>query len=291
MTEKEFEAGCLAVRNELGPYAYKHSTSILRVDNHDVGHALGTGNYLVFEGVPYLMTNHHVVRDSKGQPMMHLPDRLESYQCIEGAFLTDPYPVDIGINRISKPWVSKTKQCLMDKFDTHWHPSPREILLIVGYPGTTAERTGPAMGKSIRTYFEGIDLSAVPFLVQQIENWTPGPEFKSDFHFAVGFPEQGKLGAQVLPRKFPNPAGISGSLVWDSKFVACGIAGKPWNIEEAKICGVIWEDDYKTDVLLGTKIEIIMSTIKRLHDKHGEAIAKFKIYPPETRSRQIPDEH
>ena len=48
-------------------------------------------------------------------------------------------------------------------------------------------------------------------------------------------------------------------------------------MEEARICGVIWEDDYKTDVLLGTKIEIVMSSIKIMHDKYDEAKEKFGI--------------
>jgi hypothetical protein len=55
----------------------------------------------------------------------------------------------------------------------------------------------------------------------------------------------------------PSPKGISGSLLWDTKFVSCYQRGIPWNPEFARVCGVIWATWQNPEVVIATKVQFL----------------------------------
>jgi hypothetical protein len=55
----------------------------------------------------------------------------------------------------------------------------------------------------------------------------------------------------------PNPKGMSGSLLWDTKFVSCLQRGISWNAEFARVCGVIWATWPNPEVVIATKIQFL----------------------------------
>ena len=58
---KKWDEICLAVRDEMGGYAYQFVTPLSFTEDLQFGQALGTGNYIEFNKKTYLLMNDHVV--------------------------------------------------------------------------------------------------------------------------------------------------------------------------------------------------------------------------------------
>lgn len=61
--------------------------------------------------------------------------------------------------------------------------------------------------------------------------------------------------------ELPNPQGMSGSLLWDTKFVASMSTGRKWNPELAMVCGLIWGAYRSPEAIVATKIEHLRSAL------------------------------
>src|SRR5207244_4091418 len=79
--------------------------------------------------------------------------------------------------------------------------------------------------------------------------------FDSDKHVAIHYPARAHRNADGPEVEVPNAKGMSGSLLWDTKFVATTSAGRNWTPELAKVCGLVWAAHPRPEVIVATKIE------------------------------------
>jgi hypothetical protein len=54
---------------------------------------------------------------------------------------------------------------------------------------------------------------------------------------------------------------MSGSLLWDRKFVARTTSGYQWSVDDAQVCGLIWATHEKLEIVVATKIEYVLPTL------------------------------
>ncbi|MEX9522689.1 hypothetical protein AB7Y45_25780, partial [Escherichia coli] len=56
----------------------------------------------------------------------------------------------------------------------------------------------------------------------------------------------------------PDPHGFSGSLVWDTKRVACLLENKAWEPSMAEVTGIVWGWPSSSACILATKVDKLM---------------------------------
>ncbi len=143
----------------------------------------------------------------------------------------------------------------IDRLDERYDPVPGEILFICGYPvyarrGITEYEIREPHG----TYFDFLSPPAVPILTYPVsEPDRFPPDLDPEFHAVVNYEGDAfRPGEQGL-RESPDPSGLSGSLLWDTKFMAC--KGEGWSPSMARVCGQVnrWNDD--RGLLIATKVE------------------------------------
>ena len=80
-------------------------------------------------------------------------------------------------------------------------------------------------------------------------------------HVGVHYPQTATRESDGEAVPLPNAAGMSGSALWDTKFVACALEGMPWHPSMARICGVVWAVLNDPEVVFVTKIEEVRSAL------------------------------
>jgi hypothetical protein len=75
------------------------------------------------------------------------------------------------------------------------------------------------------------------------------------FHVALHYPARAIQNPEQTEADLPNPKGMSGSLLWDTRFVADTQRGQEWSPDHARVCGLIWAAHAKPEVVVATRIE------------------------------------
>jgi len=248
----------------MAEYVSRTVTPISLSKNFGRGQAWGTGNYLSLRGTPYLVSNEHVVRQAVGCHLGHLPGRPMI------TFLQQPdtdrsqasrrIPHEVGC-RTAKP---KREVVDCSRLDLRYRAAPHELLFWLGFPGSTAKRHDPITELNTRRTLFGAPLETpgIPMLTQEVLLAAlPIEEFDPDKHVALHYPSRALKNLAGRAADTPNPKGMSGSLLWDSKFVACMSSGKPWTVDEARVCGLIWASPGRPEVAIATKIEYVRTAL------------------------------
>lgn len=138
-----------------------------------------------------------------------------------------------------------------------------ELLFWIGFPGYALERNDPKTPQKLRvSMYEQLTIPAKPMLTQAIDsNQIQVSNFNPAIHIGVHYPQAATRVKDGETVALPNPAGMSGSALWDTKFTACAMAGKPWHPEMAQICGIVWAVLDNPEVIFVTKIEHVRSTL------------------------------
>lgn len=258
--EAEWSAWCELVRDQMAGHVYPFVTPISLSVMEARGSALGTGNYVRVSGATYLLTNHHVIQEGVGAHLGHLPGPTDEYVRMMHTIITAEWPIDMALMRLEEEWNGATKTAVpVSRFDHRYAPVDGELLFYLGFPGTTATRLEtPIEGIHSRYTWHGAALEnlAVPVLTQAFRD-DPGPLEWYDpvYHVVVASPARAPRTAGGPLADLPNPKGMSGSLLWDTKFVACANAGMGWSPERARICGLLWAAQPRPEVAVATRVE------------------------------------
>jgi hypothetical protein len=252
----------------------KGTTSISKLKMDNTAYAHATGSYIEYKDDIYLISNQHIAQDAIGAILGHVPGPSSNYERFSGLCLAEKYPIDVFLLKLTDQWNSTTKTYFKDKFDEKFQPVDNEYIFWIGYPGTTLSRHDVVTENRIRSvYFDVLDSPAVPFLTTINKEFDfRNIQFEPSHHFAINYPEIGNIGGEIALNELPNPKGLSGSLVWDTKYKKTIDEGKEWSPELARICGIIWADFGKKNVLFATKVEFMLPSIEKMHAKYPEAI-------------------
>jgi hypothetical protein len=216
------------------------------------GAEIGTGAFIEKDG-PTVLTCAHV---AKHDPHAHFVDGTGNTELRLGAWRAD---VSVGADVACAPidaseWnkVSGRAQLLpMSDFAKHHSPAPNELLFFRGLAGENAAYISGLGADVILTgYCSQEKMQTGDANVFEIL-WDPSKITKTS-----GTP------ADVRERvKHENPAGLSGSLVWNTRFVEQGCEFSRWKPDDALVTGLLRRYDADTGTLLAWRVEHLLKWI------------------------------
>ena len=255
---------CCVVRDKVAEYAYRAATPLSLSEDLEHASALGTGNYLKFGSTIYLLTNEHVASKVTEAHLAHLPGPADDYVACNNPIQAVGWPIDVALMRLDiEPQGGRREPLPASRLDRVYAPVTNELMFWLGFPGSKASRHEAITESNIRhTWFGQLVTPACPFLVQESPVPTTDlPCFDPEKHVALHYPSAAIRNAGGVLEHMPNPGGMSGSLLWDTKFVACAAANRNWSVEEARLCGVVWGAHEKPEILVATKIEYVVPSL------------------------------
>lgn len=233
------------VHTRMSDMAYPFVTPVCREVAADTGESFGTANFISFREWPYLITNDHVRRQGEGYRLAHFVGRNLEVVPITFPFRGKPDPIDVAMARIETDALAGGDKKILaaSVLDGTFSPVAGEIMFVLGYPSD--------WGKFASTLRAGampltVDILDLPFA----HDLDPENHVSVRYPVAANRPE-GDAGF------LPSPEGLSGSFLWDTKFVAHG--GMDWNPDMAKVAGLIF--GYRDARLLALKIEKVREFI------------------------------
>ena len=257
---------CFYVRDEMARYVSRFVTPISLANSSDYGTAHATGNYLSLRSSTYLQTNEHVVRGAMGCDLAHLPGPTDDYVLCNQEWHTVPWPTDLAWMKLRAVPAGPSRDSVpASRLGIRYAPVPQELLFWIGFPGSTAKRHDPVTERNIRrTWFGSLETPASPVSTQELPTAPTNLRlFDQERHVALHYPAAALRTAGQPPIHTPHAKGMSGSLLWDTKFVANARLGKEWNVGSAEVCGVLWAAYARPEVVVATKVEYIRSALLR----------------------------
>jgi hypothetical protein len=232
MTEDEWKAharkALLGMQTFTAPFV--SPISYERLD--DLPRLTGTGSFIELCGRPFLLTNEHVLVDEKtADPKPKLAHGLRGtddvFRIVSGS-LSAPYPIDSALCPVPNAVWGRTHGAatIPESLITWAHVAvPREIIFFRGYAQEDSS-----------FHFENLLSGSTSYATQQMEELPAGLDDR--FFFALHHsPEKAEMinGATHLAL----PPGFSGSTVWNTHYVECLSAEKPWTPNEARVTGIV----------------------------------------------------
>ena len=257
MDEEKWKRECTEVVNAMKAHVIPFVTPIARATETQPGDApgtttitgaalLGTGNFVCHNGRVVVLTNEHVAVHARTERLMYKLHGSENYHLFRKDFLTIPYPTDAAISEVDQlVWSQQSREAraVPTALVTDRHnPVDRELLFVFGFSG---ERSGFG--------FNTLVSFGTPYLTQEPE---PKPEIHSH-HFALEYRPDHAIAVEPNAPGLPQPSGLSGSLVWDTKRVRCLLEGRKWSPELARVTGLLRFWASSSAMVTATKIEYV----------------------------------
>jgi hypothetical protein len=243
-SSEEWDAHCRRVVREMASHASRYSTPISLSMNADrTGKHLGTGSYHDLFGFKVLLTCEHVLKFHADNRLAHKLRDHDRYVLLGEV----GWPIDAGVASITG-WdaVRHGSEALpLVRMDMVHTPMTHELLFIHGYASENAQ----FVYDELRT--DGTAYLGRQAALPENEN------LNLRFHFGIEY----RRDAAILAfgeRGLPNPHSMSGSLVWNTRFVECALDKKDWTPEEAVVTGLLWSwpDEHH---VVATRIEYVRS--------------------------------
>jgi hypothetical protein len=234
------------------------TTSLIQSSTRSDGSAIGTGNYFEFGDKAYILTNSHVIDEAKGDMIAH-ESILGQFTSLRKYIHRHPRPKDIALVEVD----TESNRLSIDNFDERFAPVEGEAVFWMGRPGSKAGRYEPITELTkVQTYFGELKYQTKAHFITLLspENGTESQNwFDKGKDVQINYPNKAEHAVNVESLELPNPHGMSGSLLWDTKLVDCLRRGVEWKPENAKVCGLIW-GSYE-DTIIATKIEYVREVI------------------------------
>lgn len=234
-----------AMREHVMPFV----TPISKVITHEEGELLGTGSYCSFQGRTYLLTNEHVACELALGSLDHQFFGSDEVFRLPNPFVAWPHPEDVAASAIDRSvWAAVTHQAQAVpevRFATRHAPVERELLFLAGHAGQRS-----------KFFFKNLFSPGTAYLSQE-EALPADPRCNAAYHFAILYRPDVAQTAPGEKAELPTPPGLSGSLVWDTKAVACLAKGQEWSPDLAEVTGIIWGWPSSEGCLIVTRVEHI----------------------------------
>ena len=247
------------VTTEMTRFVRPYITPVYEMESSDVGLAWGSGTYITVGAATYLLTNEHVAEKMITKLIAHLP--LEGGVAVR---VTNPmhavcWPVDAAMSRVQGTAFDGTpiQGLPVQKLDQSFSPADYELFSTCGYPGYSSPKFATQPNRRT-SYFGSLNTPDQPYVSQQVP--LPNrPDCRPEFHFAISYPNEGAMASTGGYVDTPDAHGMSGSLVWNTSFVASG--GRGWKTDHASVCGIVWGWDPDAQCLVCTKVEFLREAI------------------------------
>ncbi|MNX81887.1 hypothetical protein D3C86_1135920 [compost metagenome] len=192
-----------------------------------------------------LVTCEHVIRH---QPQKHRPYGSVGLEELSGVICSDRDPADAATITISDAvWRSTSHQATavpFSSFASRHAPVDKEVMFFRGLAGENAY-----LG------FGNLDAIVTGFCAQEPPNSGNSRFFELGWQPNATTITSGTCATEAQRVKFDNPAGFSGSLVWNTRFVELGCNLQKWSPADAMVTGLLQRWDSSTQTLLVWRAE------------------------------------
>ena len=247
LDQDKWERICADTATQMIEQVKPYLIPISRVLSAEEGELLGSGAYFAANQNKYIITNEHVAKHLANNSLTHQFFENENIIRLTKPVYAEAAPADVAISRIEQTsWNICEHGALaipIKRFAEKHAPVQHELLFFAGYSG---ERSKFLFGHLITP--------GTPYLTQECQFPSSVLEADSRFHFSLHYPPD--LAKSIDGSShLPYPHGFSGSLVWDTKRVACYQAGEEWNPGMAIVTGIVWGWPSSEACILATKVE------------------------------------
>lgn len=230
-------------------------------DRKPPGDHCGTGSFITFNNQRYILTCDHVATRKKLGTLGFTQFDAEEGLSIANSFDCMPYPVDAAASPLSEnSWhlITHRAKCIDRKMLAQSHrPVEGEYLFIYGF---AAIDTKTAFGEHIIPG-TGAFVHEVPYdPALDFEN----PKVIDGFHICMAFNPMNADQLEGRPAPLPLAEGMSGSLVWNTRYQELTMQEKHWSAEDSRITAILWASSTKTCSLAATPIEHLEPLFKKL---------------------------
>jgi hypothetical protein len=242
---------------QIGPAMQTHIepflTNISHAVENDYGRSQGSGSYIDYCDRRFLITNEHVTRGSGVNQYTYQFREKEDVFLLPKPLAAEPDPVDVAISEIStRAWSHGHHASVpipFDRFAQKHAPVDRELLFFCGFSG---ERTKFGFGTLVA--------HGTPLLTQDMNPPVTGLHPND---FALNYNPEKARTYDGSRGTLPLPPGLSGSLVWNTRFVEVASSGQQWFPDLAQVTGMLCRWPENQPYIIGTRIEIIRDFLKR----------------------------
>jgi len=209
---------------------------------------IGTGTYLDRDGIE-LLTCEHV---AKHDPFLHQFNGHQPLLNLPVTWRKDPPPVDAAIATIAgSHWKSVQHAAVplsMGRFASLHQPVEHEILFFRG-----------VAGQNVSVGANHARVTMTGYCSQE----KPGSG-NADIFEILWHPQGTTLTSATDPEvrshfQYDDPAGFSGSLVWNTRFVELGCNLQTWTPNDAMVTGLLRRWDTTTKTLLSWRVEHLLA--------------------------------
>ena len=238
----------MSVGSQMAAHTVPFLTPIIAALEHTIRRVIGSGTFIELRGATYIVTNEHVASFRQQYRLAHFVDNNQHAIAIVHPFQCITKPTDAAIARIDDDIIANSTKSPVPshRLSQSFSPATGEIVFLHGYPGISSH---------FSPSFETLIAKTCPYATDVAEL----PEaFDPDLHFAINYPAPSQSSVRNFngnPVDLPDPHGLSGTLLWDTKYVSN--KGANWTPDLATVVGVIYCWDAPNQVLIGTKIEIV----------------------------------
>ncbi|MDF2434535.1 MAG: hypothetical protein JWP44_4166 [Mucilaginibacter sp.] len=253
MTPAEWKTICDQITDEMRAHTRAFVTAIsTRTGSYPK--LVGSGAYLLREGQGFLLTCEHVANQPNLEHQFWTSDKQLP---IREAFTLKPDPIDAAWSTVpDEMWSGinhASKAIPYERFALkHSISDPEEVLFFRGFAGENA-------------YYDWVDYH------------TPGSGYCSQEKREVQHdprilemlwePEKATITSQTTQEsrekmKFSDPAGFSGSLLWNTRFMECHRAGHAWDPGRAVVTGIVRRYDPDTKTVLALRVEHLRAALE-----------------------------
>ncbi|MGX9393564.1 hypothetical protein ACWX0K_14765 [Nitrobacteraceae bacterium UC4446_H13] len=204
---------------------------------------VGTGSYVKHDGNRLLLTCEHVARE---QPMHYRFYNSEDVYSHRGPWRMDRHPVDAAVALIDESaWQARCHEAkeIPNTLFARVH-SPCEQAELLFFRGFSGENAHYAFGTH--------QTNGTGYCSQEVANSGDRQIFEMFWK-----PEKTQFSSSTsdearLEIKFENPAGLSGSLVWNTRYLEVTNAGKIWSPADAVVTGLLrrWDNEDTGNLLV-----------------------------------------
>jgi hypothetical protein len=214
---------------------------------------IGTGTF-VANGGRRLLTCEHVARF---EPTAHYIDGNGHIPIEPGIWCIEPdVRIDAASSAIPEDECRRisgsAKMLALSNFADRHAPADKEVLFFRGIAGENAHVSA-----------FGTDVTLTGYCSQ--EKKASGD---ADIFEMLWSPREAQLTADTDPEtrarfKYDNPAGFSGSLVWNTRFVEEGCDLSRWSPKDARVTGLLRRYDPDTGTLLVWRVEHLFAWLRQ----------------------------
>ena len=246
-TMEHWEQICVDTAIQMTDHIKPFTTPISRVLSENDGEHLGSGSYFEIEGERYIITNEHIAKHLINNSLAHKFYNDDHYFKLINPAVAEPAPIDVAISRIEEEiWSFCDHGALaipFNRFAQKHAPFQHELFFFAGYSGQLS-----------RFLFEHLITPGTPYLTQECP-FPKGVETADpNYHFSL-FYNPGLAKSIDGSSHLPIPHGFSGSLIWDTKRVACLQTRREWSPALAEVTGIVWGWPSSAACILATKAE------------------------------------